>query len=292
MPGIESECQTERSKTIARWCGIFILAALVYQQQVQGIVTLSRTGFLSLFGAALLINLFHSFYLFRAGACSSFYKYISVGLDLMLLTFLISNSGLNQSPYFFVYFVLLVSNCIRYGLVMSLYIAVLVNVFYPIALSLGPHQLQPSVVGGEGLKLLAFWGVALYGGAVSARIRRQVYEIAAYEDTIAELRAALRKPAATAPGAAPMDEPLEQTDNNPAIAEPKPQPAEHLRLLNNEAEWIKGLAPVGVVLLLIALALTFFAPHVLWFLLYPLLIVGAFAALATTAAWLLRYLRL
>lgn len=292
MPGIESECQTERSKTIARWCGIFILAVLVYQQQVKGIVTLSRPGFLLLLGAALLINLFHSFYLFRAGACSPFYKYISVGLDLVLLTFLIGDSGLNQSPYFFVYFIILVSNCIRYGLVMSLYIAVWVNVLYPIALSLGPHQLQPSVVGGEGLKLLAFWGVALYGGAVSARIRRQVYEIAAYEDTIAELRAALQKRVTPAYNDEPMDEPLEQTDNHQAVADPKPHPAEHLRLLKNEAEWIKGLAPVGVALLLMAVALTFFAPHVLWFLLYPILIVGAFAALATTAAWLLRYLRI
>ncbi|HXG23480.1 MAG TPA: hypothetical protein VNJ09_02910, partial [Chthonomonadales bacterium] len=91
------------------------------------------------------------------------------------------------------------SNCIRYGLVMSLYIAALVNVFYVVALSLAP-TLKPTVLGGEGLKVLVFWGVALYGGAVAARIRRQAFEIAAYEETIAELKEELRQLRATSTG--------------------------------------------------------------------------------------------
>jgi hypothetical protein len=42
-------------------------------------------------------------------------------------------------------------------------------------------------------------------------------------------------------------------------------------------------------MLLIALILAAVAPSPAWFLLYPLLVVGAVAALATGAAWLLRH---
>ncbi len=59
---------------------------------------------------------------------------------------------------FYVYFVLLVSNCIRYGLVMSLYIAVLVNVLYTITLSLGPDELRPTRAGWRGSEDISFLG--------------------------------------------------------------------------------------------------------------------------------------
>jgi len=192
MPGIESECETERSKTIARWFAIFILAGLLQWQRAQGVIPMSAATFWSLAGAAILLNLTHSLYLFRIQNCPWIYKYITVGLDLAFITIIIFFSGFNESPFFYVYFILLVSNCIRYGLVMSLYIAVMVNVLYVIVLSLAP-PLRPTVLGGEGIKILAFWGVALYGGAVAARIRRQAFEIAAYEETIAELKETLRK---------------------------------------------------------------------------------------------------
>ena len=71
--------------------------------------------------------------------------------------------------------------------------------------------------------------------------------------------------------------------------EAKPQAAEHLRLLKGEADWIKALLPIGIVLLLLVVALTFFAPSALWFLLYPVLILGALAALTAAAAWLMRH---
>ena len=299
MPGIESECQTERSKTIARWFGIAILTALVYRQRQQGVVLIPDVVFWLILGGIAGVNLFHSLYLYRIRSCPLFYKYISVGLDLIFVTVLIGYSGFNESPYFYVYFLLLVSNCIRYGLVMSLYIAVLVNVLYTVTLSVGAEALRPTVLGGEGLKILAFWGVALYGGVVSARMRRDAYEIAAYEETIAELKAELNQQKqqlqdkAERPATLPSTtEPAPQTIA--PITEPasKPTPAEHLPLLKGEAGWIRGLMPLGVVLLALAVLLTFVAPNVLWFLLYPVLIVGAVAALATAAAWLLRYLHI
>jgi hypothetical protein len=182
--------------TIARWFAIVILAALLQWQRAGDVIPMPASVYTALVGGASVVNLAHSIYLFCAAVCPAYYKYLTVGLDLIFLTGAIRYSGFNESPYFYVYFLLLVSNCIRYGLVMSLYIAALVNVLYVIALSLAP-TLKPTVLGGEGLKILAFWGVALYGGAVSARIRRQAFEIAAYEETVAELKEELHKLRAT-----------------------------------------------------------------------------------------------
>jgi hypothetical protein len=167
-----------------------ILAGLLHWQRRNGLIELPNSTYLGLVGGIALINLWHTLYLFRVRECPPVYKYLTVGLDLAFLTLTIRFTGFNQSPFFYVYFVVLVSNCIRYGLLMSLYIAVLVNVLYASTLS-AAGDLPPTVLGGEGLKILAFWGVALYGGAVAARIRRQTHEIAAYEETIAELKAEL-----------------------------------------------------------------------------------------------------
>lgn len=41
----------------------------------------------------------------------------------------------------------------------------------------------------EGVKILAFWGVALYAGYLAARFQRQARILQAYEETIASLRA-------------------------------------------------------------------------------------------------------
>jgi len=40
----------------------------------------------------------------------------------------------------------------------------------------------------EGVKILAFWGVALYAGYLATRYRRQARILEAYEETIAGLR--------------------------------------------------------------------------------------------------------
>jgi len=70
----------------------------------------------------------------------------------------------------------------------------------------------------------------------------------------------------------------------------RPQPPEHLRPLSSVTDRIKGLLTIGLLLFASTGVLTFVAPNALWFLLYPVLILGALAALATAAAWLLRHL--
>ena len=186
---METERDTERSKAIARWFAIAILAGFLYWQRGTYPELRPEVMWGIIVGSAG-INALHSVFLFTVKQCPPFYKYVTVGLDLLVLSMTIRYTGFNQSPFFYTYFLVLVSNCIRYGLLMSLYVACVVNVMYAVTLSLGPHM-QSTVLGGEGLKILGFWTVALYGGGVAARIRRQVNVIESYEETIAELRTRL-----------------------------------------------------------------------------------------------------
>lgn len=183
---LDDELEIERSKTVARWIGIVILTAVLYSQRaLYGDEAMSALRFI--FGASAVVNLIHSIYLFLAKSCPPFYKYFTVAVDLVVVTLTIRYTGFSRSPFFYAYFLLLISNSIRYGLLMSLFVAIVVNVLYVAVLSLD-KPMEPSVLGGEGLKILAFWGVALYGGVIAARMRRQAFEISAYEQTIFELR--------------------------------------------------------------------------------------------------------
>ncbi len=186
MTNFDDDLEIERNKTVARWFAIIILSVVLFVQR-SAYGAEAESALRVFIGSAVVVNLMHSLYLFRTTTCPPFYKYLSVGLDLVILTATIRYTGFNRSPFFFAYFLLLVSNGIRYGLLMSLFIAAAVNLLYVAVLALGP-QLEPTVVGGEGLKIIAFWGVAIYGGVVAARMRRQAFEIAAYEQTIGELR--------------------------------------------------------------------------------------------------------
>ena len=68
------------------------------------------------------------------------------------ISVLITLTGYTHSPFFFIYFVFLISNCLRYGLLMSLFVAATFNVLYVFVLGFAPaSERLPSVLGGEGL---------------------------------------------------------------------------------------------------------------------------------------------
>jgi len=71
--------------------------------------------------------------------------------------------------------------------------------------------------------------------------------------------------------------------------EPRPEPSKHLRPIRSDSRWIRSLGPIGLGLLLAALALTFLVPSSPWLLLYPLLIIGGLAALTSAVAFLMRH---
>ncbi len=70
---------------------------------------------------------------------------------------------------------------------------------------------------------------------------------------------------------------------------PAPDSAPCLRTVSAEIHWIRRLGMIGALLIAAIVALTLFAPSALWFLLYPLLILGALGTLAMAVVLLLRF---
>ncbi len=197
--GWESELTTERAKATVRWFAIPLLFAIsVWMRRHDPVVKASFTEsvlWISL-AVAVIFTGIESAYLWKPGRTQihPLIKYLTVTGDMFIISCLIFYTGWAQSPFFFVYFVFLISNCLRYGLLMSVFVAGIFNLMYVVTLGLAPAgAVKPSVLGGEGLKILSFWGVALYGGAISARLRRQANQLRVYEETLLELRAKLRE---------------------------------------------------------------------------------------------------
>jgi hypothetical protein len=197
--GWENELTTERAKTTVRWFAIPLLFAVaVWMRRTDPAIkaTLTDSVLYIAAGVAVLMTAVESAIFWQPGRTRipDAAKYLTVTGDMAIISALIYYTGWAQSPFFFVYFVFLISNCLRYGLLMSVFVAAVFNVMYVGTLGLAPPgEVKPSVLGGEGLKILSFWGVALYGGAISARLRRQANQLRVYEETILELRAKLRE---------------------------------------------------------------------------------------------------
>ncbi len=195
--GWENERDTERAKVNVRWFAIIILLAVlewIRRHDDSVAKEISNTVAYGIAAAAFGMTIIESLYLWSSKTLVIYpgVKYITVFGDMSFITLLIHYTGFTQSPFFYVYFIFLISNCLRYGLLMSLYVAGLFNILYVIVLGTAPEAyVKPSVLGGEGIKIIAFWAVAFYGGTVSARIRRQASQIHVYEETIYDLRSRL-----------------------------------------------------------------------------------------------------
>ena len=194
--GWESERDTERAKISIRVMAIAILLGTAFWLRRHDVgVTISNFVLLGLAVGAGMMTLLETLYLYRPGCVTipRRFKYLTVAGDMVFVSILIFTTGCARSPFFFVYFVFLISNCLRYGLRMSLFVALMFNICYALVLGLAPTtESQASVQGGEGLKFLAFWAIAFYGGSVSERFRRQANQLRVYEESLLELRARLK----------------------------------------------------------------------------------------------------
>ena len=194
--GWESERDTERAKITIRVMAIVILLGTAFWLRGHdGTLAVSVRVLLMLAVGAGVMTLLETWFLYRPGCVTipRSFKYVTVAGDMAFVSILIFTTGCARSPFFFVYFVFLISNCLRYGLRMSLFVALMFNICYALVLALAPTaESQASVQGGEGLKFLAFWATAFYGGSVSERFRRQANQLRVYEESLLELRARLK----------------------------------------------------------------------------------------------------
>lgn len=183
---MDDERRIEQSKVAVRWIVVaVVLPAAIYLRRGGSIET-PWPIILGLAAAVAAANLAFAAIL-RRGA-PRWLRYVTTGSDLGLTSLLVAWSGGSGSPFYYVYFIVLVSNSIRYGMAMALFVAAVYNAGYVAVLLARP-------VGGdltmEGVKILAFWGVALYAGYLATRFQRQARILQAYEETIAELRSRL-----------------------------------------------------------------------------------------------------
>ncbi len=180
---IDDDRRTEQSKVAVRWLVVAILLIAAVYLRRSGTITTPWSVILALTAFVAAANLWFGVLLRRGAA--PWLRYVTTGTDILLISVLLGASGGAASPFYYVYFIVLVSNSIRYGMRMAVFVALLYNIAYVAVLLVHP-------VGGdltmEGVKILAFWGVALYAGYLATRFQRQARILQAYEETIAGLR--------------------------------------------------------------------------------------------------------
>lgn len=183
------EQQIERSKVVVRWIIAATLLAGVTYLKRQDAIPIAWSVVILLTTAVAVLNLVY-WAILRASA-PRWLKYVTTGTDLVLISLLVAYTGGGASVFYVAYFVVLVSNSIRYGLGMALYVATVYNVAYVAVLVIRPTASDLTV---EAVKILSFWGVALYAGYLAMRFQRQTRILESYEETIARLRAQLTSP--------------------------------------------------------------------------------------------------
>ncbi|MGH8103705.1 MAG: hypothetical protein ACREJQ_04205 [bacterium] len=193
------ELLNERQKVTNRWFIFVILFVVFLVISVRGTIPLLTATFLPLAVSGALANGFFHILFLRVSAVPSWVKYATVAFDMAVASVVILVTGGPYSVFYSLYFIILISNAFRYGMGMSMYVALLENLMYPVILwiwgglpdasrvfSFEASALHYSLLL-EGSKILVFWGVALYAGYLSSRLKRQANEILGLYERIHEL---------------------------------------------------------------------------------------------------------
>jgi hypothetical protein len=187
------EAQIERSKVVVRWIVAALLFGSVAYLKQRGEIDIAWPQIVLLTALLALLNFIYGGIL-RHGTAPGWLKYVTTATDVALISALAGLTGATHSLFYFAYFIVLISNSFRYGMGMALYVAVIYNVGYATVVILAPPGGDLTV---EALKILAFWGIALYAGYLATRFQRQARILQSYEETILRLRhevAELRRP--------------------------------------------------------------------------------------------------
>ncbi len=169
---------------MVRWLVAATLLAAVTYLKRGGEVAIPWSTTFALTAAVIVCNLAYTWVL-RSGV-PPWLKYLTTAIDLVLISALLLFTGGSGSVFYYAYFIVLVSNGIRYGMAMALYVATIYNLAYVGVLLLVPPTDRLTV---EAVKILTFWGIALYAGYLAMRFQRQTRILQSYEETITGLRA-------------------------------------------------------------------------------------------------------
>jgi len=177
------EQQIERSKVVVRWIVAVLLFAAVSYLKRRGNLDVPWSFIILLTALLALFNIIYGAILRRGSP--SWLKYLTTATDLALISALVAITGGAHSVFYFAYFIVLVSNSFRYGMGMALFVATLYNGAYAAVVFAEPPGGDLTA---EAVKILAFWGIALYAGYLAMRFQRQTRILQSYEETIIRLR--------------------------------------------------------------------------------------------------------
>jgi len=193
------ERKNEANKVNVRWfLTIAIFSYLAYllatdrAREIGGALSLNWLYIGGLAAAMIALNLLCTIYLFlvkkRDWRMNPLVKYVTMTADLIMTSFLLVPTGGNESKFFVVYFIVIVSNGLRYGMRLSVfgvlvfnacYLGVLIHQFYP--------GLRISGMENETLKVVGFWVVGLYVGYLARRFELLQGQVEKYQKLVRDL---------------------------------------------------------------------------------------------------------
>ncbi|MBX7058041.1 MAG: hypothetical protein K1X75_08230 [Leptospirales bacterium] len=193
------ELHNEKNKANVRWLLLLLIGGyLLYllrtnQAEEVGANRLFNGYFIAeLIGGMSLVNALVGILLTRVRrgrmAMPAWLKYFTMIVDLSAVSIVLAPTGGSNSMFFVVYFVILVSNSLRYGMRLALlglfvfnamYFGILLYQYYP--------ELHPPRFHAELLKISGVWIVGLYTGYVARRFSILQGEVHRYEQLTARL---------------------------------------------------------------------------------------------------------
>ena len=195
------ELKNEANKINVRWFLIVIIFAyLAYllktgQAREIGNIKIFNWYYITAVAVGLsLFNLLCMIYLIMANrgklTVSPVMKYTTMIVDFIVISLVLIPTGGNESMFFVVYFIVIVSNGLRYGMRLSIagvlifnicYVSILIFQFYP---NLAVKGLQQEI-----LKVAGFWLIGLYVGFLSRKFEFLQGEVEKYQRLIQQLMA-------------------------------------------------------------------------------------------------------
>lgn len=213
------ELKNEKNKASIRWLLILViggyLSYLLQSGQGREIGTnhLFNWNFIGgltvgTFFFNLVLRIYISRCLKKAIDVHPMLKYISMLVDLAIISLVLIPTGGDQSMFFVVYFVVIVSNSLRYGMRLSIIGLLAFNLFYAVILMYQYPQLiwqsnsdlPASIRNGQGfalqrelLKIGVFWLVGIYTGYIARRYEYLQGEVEKYQRLVERLMQQVRE---------------------------------------------------------------------------------------------------
>lgn len=201
------ELKNEKNKVNIRWLITIVIGGyLVYLLQNNlgneiGDTSLLNWYFIgTLISSVIIINLIISIYIFscrkKKYGVLPWLKYFTMCLDFFVLSLILVPTGGDKSHFFVVYFIIIISNSLRYGMRLSIFGLIVFNLFYVGVLMYqypdmiyskttpeqSTFQLQKEV-----LKIGVFWLVGIYTGYIARRYENLQGEVEKYQNLVARL---------------------------------------------------------------------------------------------------------